>query len=92
MWLLILISIALFTWATVLLSSWSKGDPRLGPPPGVEAAEKAKRTPGRMAGALILAALGVVFLVVGCNSDPGNGQCNAEGQCSSPIPPAQFSP
>jgi hypothetical protein len=93
MWLLILISIALFTWATVLLSPWSKGDSRLGPPPpAVETAEKAKRTPGRMAGALILAALGVVLLVVGCSSDPGNGQCNAEGQCSSPIPPAQFSP
>lgn len=92
MWLM-LISIALFTWAVGLLGPWSKGDPRLGPrPPGVEAADKAKRTAGRMAGALLLAALGVALLVAGCDSDPGNGQCNAAGQCASPIPPAQFSP
>lgn len=88
----VLVSIVLLTAAVGLFLPWTKADPSVGVPPAVEAAEKAKRTPGRLAGAIILAVLGVVIFIAGATSDPGTGQCGATGHCDSPIPPAQFSP
>lgn len=93
MWLLVLVSIALFTWATVLFLPWTRRDPSLGlTPPGIEAAEKAKRTAGRMAAVIILTVLGIVLFIVGITADPGTGQCNSDGQCATPIPTTQIIP
>jgi hypothetical protein len=93
MWWLLLVAIALVSWATVLFFPWIRPDPSLPPPkPGDEAADKAKRTGGRMAAVIILAVLGIVLAIVGVTIGPGTGQCNADGQCTTPLPTTQIIP
>jgi len=50
--------------------------------PAAEAADKAKRSPGRLTAAILLVLLGLGLALHGIFSSPGTGQCNAEGQCS----------
>jgi ferric-dicitrate binding protein FerR (iron transport regulator) len=56
-----------------------------GPVPDLEAHRRnaAERTPGRRAAGIGLLLIGLAIVVVGVMSDPGSGDCTADGRCTT---------
>jgi hypothetical protein len=88
------IGAVLFVWGWCLVATFSRPDPgkmSILQAKKVEEEAKAKRTPGRIAAAILLILLGMGLALGGIFGSSGTGRCNAQGQCQQ-LPGTPYTP